>query len=241
MNMLKPVIVATALFAIAGSSFVYAQDRSDGAGGFGHRTERHHRLGADDINAFADARIAALKAGLELTPDQSKNWPAFETALRNMVQLRLQRMQARAAARDQSHAESGATPNPATPFDRMAGRADTMSKRAAALKQLADAGGPLYQSLDDAQKSRFAMLSHILRPRQHDHANAGDERDGRGWGHGRRFGERDQGGRDGEGWGRGRRFSEDDGSGPGHRRFDREDRGMHGSMDTDNDQDDSRL
>jgi hypothetical protein len=124
----------------------------------------------------------------------------------------------------------------------MAGRADTMSKRAAALKQLADAGGPLYQSLDDAQKSRFALLSHILRPRQHDHANAGDERDGRGSDHGRRFGERDQGGRDGEGWGHGRRFSEGDDSGSGHhRRFDREDRGMHGSMDTDNDQDDSRL
>ena len=43
--------------------------------------------------AFTDARIAALKAGLELTPDQAKNWPAFEQALRDMVQLRAQRMQ----------------------------------------------------------------------------------------------------------------------------------------------------
>ena len=33
---------------------------------------------AEDISAFMDARIAALKAGLRLTPDQEKNWPAFE-------------------------------------------------------------------------------------------------------------------------------------------------------------------
>jgi hypothetical protein len=32
------------------------------------------------------------------------------------------------------------------------------------LKQLADAGTPLYQSLSDTQKHRFAFLAHILRP-----------------------------------------------------------------------------
>ena len=38
------------------------------------------RPSAEDISAFADARIAALKAGLRLTPDQDKNWPAFEVS-----------------------------------------------------------------------------------------------------------------------------------------------------------------
>src|ERR1700680_818280 len=108
--MLKPVIAATAILAIAGSSFVYAQQRSDGRGGFGNggpRAEHQHRhLSADDVSAFADARIAALKAGLELTSDQAKNWPAFEAALRNMVQLRLQRMQARQAAQQQDQAST---------------------------------------------------------------------------------------------------------------------------------------
>src|SRR5580692_1674543 len=109
-DMLKPVIAAKGILAIAGSSFVYAQQRSDGRGGFGNggpRAEHQHRhLSADDASAFADARIAALKAGLELTPDQAKNWPSFEQALRNMVQLRMQRFQAHQAA-----AQGSQTPN----------------------------------------------------------------------------------------------------------------------------------
>src|SRR6202046_71199 len=115
MTMLKPVIAATAMLAIAGSTFVYAQQ--GGYRGFrdgGPRFEQRHRFSADDVAAFADARIAALKAGLELTPDQAKNWPTFEAALRNMAQVRAERMAAREAA----------TQNPdkarAAPFDRLA-------------------------------------------------------------------------------------------------------------------------
>jgi hypothetical protein len=260
--MLKPMIAATALFALAGSSFVYAQQRTDSPVGFGPRAEHQHRqLSADDVNAFADARIAALKAGLELTPDQAKNWPAFETALRNMVQLRAQRMQARQAARQQSQngsAESqpaNGTPTPATPFDRMERRADAMAKRGAALKQIADAGAPLYSSLNDAQKQRFTMLARMLRP-HHRHEQGGGwgqegrrfgqgGQDGGGWRHeGRRFGQNDQkgqNGRDGQGWGRGRRFGENDGPDWGHHhRFDRDgggQGGMHNLMENDGDQD----
>ena len=198
--MLKPVIAATALFAIAGSTFVYAQQGGyRGFGDGGSRFEQRHRLSADDVSAFADARIAALKAGLELTPDQTKNWPAFEAALRNMVQLRIERIKARQAAQQQDQ-------TPASPFDRLAKRADAMSKRSVALKQIADAGAPLYQSLNDAQKARFIMLARILRP----HQRGGErregrnfDRDGHGWG-GRRFGENGSGsgqdGQDGHGW-----------------------------------------
>src|SRR6476660_3377729 len=46
---------------------------------------------AEDISAFTDARIAALKAGLRLTPDQEKNWPAFESAVRDMAKARAER------------------------------------------------------------------------------------------------------------------------------------------------------
>ncbi len=160
--MLKPVIAATAILAIAGSTFVYAQQGGyRGFGDGGPRSEHRHRLSADDVSAFADARIAALKAGLELTPDQTKNWPAFEAALRNMVQLRIDRIKARQAAQQQPDQ------TPTSPFDRMAKRADAMSKRSVALKQIADAGAPLYQSLNDAQKARFTMLARILRPHQH--------------------------------------------------------------------------
>jgi hypothetical protein len=39
-----------------------------------------------------------------------------------------------------------------------------MTTRGTALKRLADAAVPLYQSLDDAQKHRFLVLAHALRP-----------------------------------------------------------------------------
>ena len=183
--MLKPVIAAAALFALAGSSFVYAQHGfgghgSAGQGGFGDggpRAEfRHHRPSAADIAAFTDARIAALKAGLELTPDQAKNWPPFEQAVRDLAQLRVQNIQARQNNDQQA---------PTSPFDRLSRRADNMAKRSAALKKIADAGAPLYQSLDDTQKGRFMVLARILRP--HHRMHAFNEH---GWRHdGRRFGQ----------------------------------------------------
>lgn len=192
--MLKPVIAATALLAIAGSSYVYAQQGFGGHGGDGGpRYEHRHHMSAADASAFADARIAALKAGLELTPDQAKNWPPFEQAVRDLVQLRIQRIQAR---------QSGDQQQSTSPFDRLSRHADNMSKTSTALKKVADAGAPLYQSLDDGQKGRFMMLARILRPHHHMradngqggwHQGQGDGRDGQGgqqgWGHGRRFGQ----------------------------------------------------
>ena len=103
--------------------------------------------------------FAGLKAGLQLTSEQEKNWPAFEQAMRDIVKLRIERMQARLAASDQSQ--------PTNPFDRLQHRADAMSQRAAALKHLAEAGVPLYQSLNDAQKRRFTVLARMLRPHHH--------------------------------------------------------------------------
>ena len=190
--MFKPVVVAAAALAIGGSSIVYAQQHFDGPGGDGDggpRFEQRHRPSAEDMAAFTDARIAALKAGLELTPDQAKNWPAFEQALRDMAQLRAQRQQAREAAEQQPP-----TPTPTTPFEQLAHRADSMSKIGAALKHIADTGAPLYQSLNDAQKNRFTMLAHILRPHHHMHAR--NEGDG-GWHEGHGYGRDGGGGGDG--------------------------------------------
>lgn len=205
--MFKPVIVAAAALAIGGSSIVYAQQHFGGPGGYhdgGHRFEHHHRLSAEDRAALTDARIAALKAGLELTPDQAKNWPAFEQALRDMAQLRMERRKAREAAEQQSQTPA----TPPTPFERLAKLSDNLSKTGAALKRIADTGAPLYQSLDDAQKHRFKMLAHMLRPHHH-HMHAGfADREGHGW-------------REGDGAGRwwgheGGRFGHDE-EGPGGR------------------------
>ena len=145
--MLKPVIAATAIFAIAGSSIVYAQQRWNGSeGDGGPRFEhRHHHLSVEDRAALTDARIAALKAGLELTADQAKSWPAFEQALRDMAQLRAQRRQAREAASQQPQ-------TPGSPFDRLSQRADNMSKFSAALKRVADTGAPLYMKFSTTRR-----------------------------------------------------------------------------------------
>src|SRR5271166_2054654 len=84
--MWKPRVVLAAALTVAGLSAVYAQQRYGGDDGNISRRYQHHRMSAEDIAAFTDARIAALKAGLELTPDQSKNWPALEQALRDMAE-----------------------------------------------------------------------------------------------------------------------------------------------------------
>jgi hypothetical protein len=218
--MLKPVIAATALLAIAGSGFVYAQQGFGGQGfgsqGFGghdgrgfnadgQRTEFRHRPSAADVAAFTDARIAAMKAGLELTSDQAKNWPAFEQAVRDMAQLRIDRIKAREAQnqqQDQQQSQQQSQLPQMSPFDRLSRRADNMAKRSAALKKVADAGAPLYQSLDDAQKGRFVVLARMLRP--HHPGLQGWRRFGEGYGRGfrgERFGrgdrmlDRDNGGR----------------------------------------------
>ena len=169
--MLKSVIAATALLVVAGGSYVYGEQQSFSDLRFGD-----HRPSAADVSAFADARIAALKAGLQLTPDQAKNWPPFEQAIRDMVQLRLQRIQAREAGNEQALA---------SPFDRLARLADNMAKRSAALKKIADTGAPLYQSLDDEQKGRFVRLAHMLRPHPFMHGDwhGPREGEGHGWSH----------------------------------------------------------
>ena len=176
--MLKPLVIGTAALAIAGSSIVFAQQRyfgPKGYGDFGPRFQQRYHLRAEDMAALADARIAALRAGLELNSDQARNWPAFEQALRDMAQLRIERKRARENA-DQGGSAAAA---PTTPFDRLAHRADRMAKTGAALKHVADAGAPLYQSLTDAQKNRFRILARMLRP--HHHRFAMNEGNGPGW------------------------------------------------------------
>jgi hypothetical protein len=156
--MLKTMIAATAVLAIAGSSTIYAQQQFGGPSGGDQkpRVEQQYRPSADDIKAFTDARIAALRAGLELTPQQETNWPPFEQAVRDLAAQVTERVEARENSGDQKSAPS--------PFDRLQRRADAMVRLAAALKGVADTGTPLYQSLSDAQQRRFRLLAHMLRP-----------------------------------------------------------------------------
>jgi zinc resistance-associated protein len=151
--MWKAVLAGTTALVIVGSSLVYAQQRGR-PGGF-----ERWQPNIEDMRAFANARLAALHAGLGLTPDQEKNWPAFEQASREMAKLRLDRV---AAALD-SHRDR--QPQSDDPADRLHRRAAAMTETGTTLKKVADAVDPLYKSLDDAQKRRFAMLQRMLAPR----------------------------------------------------------------------------
>lgn len=147
--MKKVVLAGVAALAIAGSTAVYAQ----------HRPWHHHhvRMNPEDRAAFADARIAAVKAGLKLTPDQDKLWPPVETAVRDFAKLRIDRANARMQARKDRDAE-----RPKVDLvTRLHQRADNMATTAAALKKIADAADPLYKTLDEGQKRRLAVLTRM--------------------------------------------------------------------------------
>jgi len=143
--MWKAIVGGTAALAIAGSSLVYAQQR-----GWHERERGRSQPNIEDMRAFGEARLAGLKAGLSLSAEQEKNWPAFEQAARELAKLRVDRM---SAMRN--------TPPAEDPVERLRRRGTAMSDTGAALKKLAEATDPLYKSLDEGQKRRFAVLSRL--------------------------------------------------------------------------------
>ncbi|KIZ43185.1 MULTISPECIES: Spy/CpxP family protein refolding chaperone [Rhodopseudomonas] len=174
--MKKMILASVAVLVLAGSTAVYAQHRP---WWFHHG---HSRINPEDRAAFADARIAAVKAGLKLTPDQDKLWPPVESAVRDFTKLRIERANARMKARDDRDAQ------PDDPVARLRERADAMAATASALKQIADAAEPLYKTLDDGQKRRLRVLTHMeggfggRHWRGHGMMYRGDDRErGRSW------------------------------------------------------------
>src|SRR5206468_12936957 len=144
----KPIAAGAAALLIAGSSVVYAQYRP------GREGPQARRPSVEDLNAYGEARLAALKAGLALTAEQERNWPVFEQAAREFAKLRIDRANASV-----NTPQSGDT----NPAERMNRRATALVETGNALKKLGDATGPLYNSLDDNQKRRFAVLSRLSR------------------------------------------------------------------------------
>lgn len=162
--MKKAILAGVAAVAILGSSAVYAQ----------HRYHHHHRMSTEDRAAFVDAKIAAVKAGLKLTPDQEKLWPPVETAVRDFAKQRMAQANARASEREARRAErdqkgsqdsgpgdKAAADQTRDPVARLRERADRMAETATGLKKIADAADPLYKTLDDGQKRRLTMLTRM--------------------------------------------------------------------------------
>ena len=147
-------IAGIAALAIAGSTAVYAQHRP-----WFQDHMQHMRMSPEDRAAMLDARIAAVHAGLKLNADQEKMWPAVEGAVRDFAKMRIDRANARMAAPAGDSKDAQQTPD--DPVARLRERADNMAVTSAALKKIADAADPLYKTLDDGQKHRLAMLTHM--------------------------------------------------------------------------------
>src|SRR5438034_854505 len=92
--MVKAILIGTTALAIAGSTLVYAQQRPGGRDG-----DLRGGPNVEDMRAFGEARLAALRAGLLLNAEQATNWPAFEQAARDVQTLRRDRITAFMAAR----------------------------------------------------------------------------------------------------------------------------------------------
>jgi zinc resistance-associated protein len=141
---------------LAGNSFARAQgdrtfrdmDRGEGRG-------MMSRFSQEDMDAFTEARIAALRAGLRLSAEQEKLWPAVEDAIKNVVRQRRDQMRDWRDSRGERSDDLPAT---------IRSMAERQAARAEALRKLADSATPLYATFDEGQKRRLRILVRGLRP-----------------------------------------------------------------------------
>jgi zinc resistance-associated protein len=151
--MRKFLLASVAVVGLAGSTFAlnaFAASGDTPAMAQMQRMQERHAV-------MLDAHLAAMKAGLKLTDEQAKYWPAFESAIRDAETARADRWrQAR---------ERMAQGEPPSPIERMTIMSEHLQKTAEQLKAVADAGKPLYDSLTDAQKHDFGPLMRDLRLR----------------------------------------------------------------------------
>ena len=143
-------MAATAVL-ITASPLTYAAETSSTVG-------MTHPVTGADLNALTDARVAMIKAALQLTPDQEKYWPAVEEAIRASAKNRQARWERVAELRDNTPLEALHERNPVELMQR---RAQSLTQRAADLTKVANAWDPLYKTLSDDQKKRMAFATFV--------------------------------------------------------------------------------
>jgi hypothetical protein len=132
------IFMSAALLTGTALSSAIARDRSD-------RSE----LSANQLVDRADARTAKLKVDLNLTADQEKNWSGFASAMQDMSKKQADRRIAIRNARAEQQGKFDV-------LDEMRKNADAQIERSNDQKKLADAAQPLYATLNEQQKERFA-------------------------------------------------------------------------------------
>ena len=143
--MKKVILSALAAVALAGSAYTITAIAAPGA----------LNAAMQEAAGFVlDAKLTGMHAALSLTPEQDKNWAPFEAAVREAAKARREAHQQWRQQR-----EGDARPSPIAMMSEMS---DHLAKAAVELKKIADAGKPLYDSLDDAQKRHFGPLVQML-------------------------------------------------------------------------------
>jgi LTXXQ motif family protein len=114
------------------------------------------QLTAEQIVANSDANIDRIKAELNLTPEQEKNWAGFSSAMHYLGHNGADRLNLRIARAKRDP--------PDDIVEQMRNEAQFLNDRAVDQRSVADAAEPLFGSLDDKQKQIFieemVRLSH---------------------------------------------------------------------------------
>ena len=114
------------------------------------------QLTAEQIVANSDANIDRIKAELKLTPEQEKNWTAFNSAMHYLGHNGADRLNLRIARAKRDP--------PDDIIEQMRNEAQFLNDRAVDQRNVADAAEPLFASLNDKQKALFieemVRLSH---------------------------------------------------------------------------------
>jgi len=118
--------------------------------------EAEPQLSAEQIVANSDANIERIKTELHLTPEQEKNWTAFNSAMHYLGHNGADRLNLRIARAKRDP--------PDDIIEQMRNEAQFLDDRAVDQRNVADAAEPLFTSLDDKQKAIFieemVRLSH---------------------------------------------------------------------------------
>ena len=113
-------------------------------------------LTAEQIVANSDANIDRIKTELNLTPEQEKNWTAFNSAMHYLGHNGADRLNLRIARARRDP--------PDDIIEQMRNEAQFLNDRAVDQRSVADAADPLFASLNDKQKAIFidemVRLSH---------------------------------------------------------------------------------
>ena len=114
------------------------------------------QLTAEQIVANSDANIDRIKAELNLTAEQEKNWAGFSSAMHYLGHNGADRLNLRIARAKRDP--------PDDIIEQMRNEAQFLNDRAVDQRNVADAAEPLFASLNDKQKQTFieemVRLSH---------------------------------------------------------------------------------